>query len=76
MSVQDAIASLLEELRKSRGISRLFVTHKLALVRSIAARVQVLQAGRLVESGSVVDVMDQPTEDYTRQLLENSPSIG
>ena len=56
MSVQDAIASLLEELRKSRGISRLFVTHKLALVRSIAARVQVLQAGRLVESGSVVDV--------------------
>jgi len=76
VSVQGAIVSLLEELRKSRGISMLFVTHNLALVRSIAARVQILQAGRLVESGSVVDVMDRPTEDYTRQLLENSPSIG
>lgn len=76
VSVQGAIVSLLEELRRSRGISMLFVTHNLALVRSIAARVQILQAGRLVESGSVVDVMDRPTEDYTRQLLENSPSIG
>ena len=54
----------------------LFVTHNLALMRSIAARVQILKAGRLVESGSVVDVMDRPTEDYTRQLLDNSPSIG
>ena len=76
MSVQGSIVSLLEDLRKSRGISMLFVTHNLALVRSIAARVQILKSGRLVEHGSVVDVMDRPVEDYTRQLLENSPSIG
>jgi peptide/nickel transport system ATP-binding protein len=75
VSVQGSIVQLLEELRKSRGISMLFVTHNLALVRSIAARVQILSAGRLVESGSVVEVMDRPREDYTRELLANSPSI-
>ena len=52
----------------------LFVTHNLALVRSIAARVQILNEGRVVESGSVVEVMDSPQEDYTEQLLANSPT--
>jgi peptide/nickel transport system ATP-binding protein len=75
VSVQGSIVALLEGLRKERGISMLFVTHNLALVRSIAARVEILQAGRVVESGSVVTVMDTPREDYTRTLLSNSPRI-
>jgi peptide/nickel transport system ATP-binding protein len=75
VSVQGSIVSLLEDLRKSRGISMLFVTHNLALVRSIAARVQILNGGRLVESGSVVEVMDSPKEEYTKALLANSPRI-
>lgn len=75
VSVQGSIVSLLEDLRKSRGISMLFVTHNLALVRSIAARVQILNAGRVVESGPVVQVMDHPQEDYTKKLLANSPRI-
>ncbi len=75
VSVQGSIVALLEELRKSRGISMLFVTHNLALVRSIAARVQILSEGRLVESGSVVEVMDSPREEYTKRLLANSPRI-
>jgi peptide/nickel transport system ATP-binding protein len=75
VSVQGSIVALLEELRKSRGISMLFVTHNLALVRSIAARAQILQAGRVVESGPVVEVMDNPREDYTKRLLANSPRI-
>ncbi len=75
VSVQGSIVALLEELRKSRGISMLFVTHNLALVRSIAARVQILNGGRVVESGSVVEVMDSPKEEYTRRLLANSPRI-
>ena len=53
----------------------LFVTHNLALVRSIADRVQILNAGRVVEAGSVVEVMDRPQEAYTRKLLANSPRI-
>jgi peptide/nickel transport system ATP-binding protein len=75
VSVQGSIVSLLEDLRKSRGISMLFVTHNLALVRSIAARVQILNSGRVVEAGSVVEVIDSPREDYTRRLLANSPRI-
>jgi len=75
VSVQGSIVSLLERLRVSRGISMLFVTHNLALVRSIADRVQILNAGRVVESGSVVEVMDSPQEEYTRRLLANSPRI-
>jgi peptide/nickel transport system ATP-binding protein len=51
------------------------VTHNLALVRSIAARVEILQQGRVVEAGPVVDVMDHPREEYTRNLLSNSPRI-
>ena len=75
VSVQGSIVSLLEGLRQQRGISMLFVTHNLALVRSIAARVEILQAGRVVEAGSVVTVMETPREEYTRQLLSKSPSI-
>ena len=75
VSVQGSIVSLLESLRVSRGISMLFVTHNLALVRSIADRVQILNAGRVVEAGSVVEVMDSPKEEYTKRLLANSPRI-
>ena len=75
VSVQGSIVSLLESLRKSRGISMLFVTHNLALVRSIADRVQILNTGRVVEAGSVVEVMDSPKEEYTKRLLANSPRI-
>ena len=75
VSVQGSIVALLENLRKTRRISMLFVTHNLALVRSIAARVQVLNAGELVESGFVVEVLDTPKQDYTKRLLANSPRI-
>jgi len=75
VSVQGSIVALLEGLRKERGISMLFVTHNLALVRSIAARVEILQAGKVVEAGSVVTVMETPQEDYTKKLLSNSPRI-
>ena len=75
VSVQGSIVSLLESLRVSRGISMLFVTHNLALVRSIADRVQILNSGRVVEAGSVVEVMDSPKEEYTQRLLANSPRI-
>jgi peptide/nickel transport system ATP-binding protein len=75
VSVQGSIVALLEGLRQERGISMLFVTHNLALVRSIATRVEILQAGRVVEAGPVVTVMETPREEYTRKLLSNSPSI-
>jgi peptide/nickel transport system ATP-binding protein len=76
VSVQGSIVALLENLRKTRQISMLFVTHNLALVRSIAARVQVLNAGELVESGFVVEVLDTPKHEYTKRLLSNSPTVA
>jgi peptide/nickel transport system ATP-binding protein len=76
VSVQGSIVALLDDLRKTRQISMLFVTHNLALVRSIAARVEVLNAGELVESGFVVEVLDTPKEEYTKRLLSSSPAVN
>ncbi|MGW4751044.1 ABC transporter ATP-binding protein [Streptomyces chartreusis] len=73
VSVQAAIVGLLEELRASRGLSMLFVTHNLALVRSLATRVAVLSDGRIVEEGATADVLDRPSAAYTQQLLRDTP---
>jgi ABC-type dipeptide/oligopeptide/nickel transport system ATPase component len=54
----------------------LFVTHNLAVVRGIAQRVFVMQAGRLVESGSTDDVMHQPQSDETKRLLRDAPRFS
>lgn len=74
VSIQGAIVELLNSLKQAHGISMLFVTHDLALVRAIADRVLVLQSGRLVESGLAANVLDAPQHEYTRTLLANSPS--
>lgn len=74
VSVQAAIVALLQRLRTDRNLSMLFVTHDLALVRSIADRVAVLNGGRIVEIGSTDTVLDRPNDAYTRQLLEETPS--
>jgi peptide/nickel transport system ATP-binding protein len=75
VSVQAAIIELLAELRKEMGLSLLFITHDLALIRTIADRVAVMNKGRIVEQGSVDTILTAPTADYTRQLLANTPSI-
>ncbi|MFF4253735.1 ABC transporter ATP-binding protein [Streptomyces sp. NPDC001663] len=76
VSVQASIVGLLEELRSSRGLSMLFVTHNLALVRSLATRVAVLSDGHIVEEGSTAHVLDRPSAAYTRQLLADTPGRG
>jgi peptide/nickel transport system ATP-binding protein len=75
VSVQAAIVDLLRELRADMGLSILFITHNLALIRTIADRVCVMTAGRIVETGTITDVFASPSADYTRQLLANTPSI-
>jgi len=74
-SVQAAIVELLEELREREDVSLLFVTHNLALVRTIADRVAVLDRGRLVESGVTARVLDAPEAEYTQRLLADTPSL-
>ena len=75
VSIQGSITELLNSIKAERHISMLFVTHDLALVRSIADRVLVLQHGRLVESGLAADVLDRPQEEYTQNLLANTPTL-
>ena len=53
----------------------LFVTHNLALVRSIAQEVAVMNEGRIVEYGLVDAVLDDPQADYTKKLLSDTPTV-
>jgi len=75
VSVQATILQLLRGLQDD-GLSILFVTHDLGVVRAIADRVVVLREGKLVESGTVESVLDQPTAAYTRMLVNDSPSLS
>jgi peptide/nickel transport system ATP-binding protein len=76
VSVQAAIVTLLRRLQDDLGLSILFVTHNLPLVRSIAQRIAVMQAGRIVEAGSVEQVLERPDNDYTKRLLADAPRLA
>ncbi|QQS01283.1 MAG: ABC transporter ATP-binding protein [Austwickia sp.] len=75
VSIQGAITGLLTRIKNERGISLLFVTHNLALTRTIADRVLVLRQGHLVESGLTARVLDHPEQDYTRDLVAHTPRL-
>jgi oligopeptide/dipeptide ABC transporter ATP-binding protein len=73
VSVQAVILKLLESLRRRLGMSYLFVSHDLSVVRLLADRVLVMYLGRIVEMGSVTEVFERPRHPYTRALLSCVP---
>ncbi|MFX1677845.1 ABC transporter ATP-binding protein [Mitsuaria sp. CC2] len=75
VSVQAQILNLLRELQRSRGLSFLFITHNIGVVEYIADEVAVMQAGRIVESGTCDAVLGSPKQDYTRTLLAAVPRV-
>ena len=73
VTVQAEILSLMQELKRRRGMSLFFITHDFGVVAQIADRVAVMREGRIVETGALNDVLERPAHDYTRQLLAAVP---
>jgi peptide/nickel transport system ATP-binding protein len=73
VSVQAVVLNLLQELKQSLGMSYLFVSHDLNVVRLLCDRVIVMRAGRIVEQGPTERVLSSPQEQYTRDLLTAIP---
>ncbi len=73
VSVRAQILRLMADLRERERLSYLFITHDLGVVRALADRVIVMLQGKVVESGTVDEVLQSPRHDYTRQLLAATP---
>jgi len=73
VTVQAQILELLAKLKSDRGMSMLFITHDLGIVRKIADRVCVMTRGKIVETGKTADVFLNPQHDYTKHLLAAEP---
>lgn len=75
VTVQAQILRLLDRLRRDLDMSLLLITHDLGVIAGLADRIYVMLDGKVVETGSVDDIFDRPTDDYTKSLLAAVPRI-
>ena len=75
VSVGAQVINLLRELQREFGLTYLFISHSMPLVRYLCDRVAVMQRGRLVELGDCEQVCDAPQEEYTRNLIAATPEM-
>ena len=75
VSVRAQVLALLEELQQQYQLSYLFITHDLSIIPAIAHQVAVMKEGKIVEQGSVEQIMRNPQHDYTQKLLNSAPEL-
>ena len=75
VSVQAQVLELLQKLRKELGISLVFISHDILLVRSFADKVIVMYKGKKMEEGNVQDVLVNPKHPYTQALIASVPTL-
>ena len=75
VSVGAQIVNLLRTLQREHGLTYLFISHSMPLVRYLATRIAVMEHGRLIETGEAEELCVSPKENYTRQLLAATPEL-
>ena len=75
VSVQAQVLNLLNDLKKELGLTMLFISHDLSVVRYMCDRIMVMHQGKIIESGNAEEIYGNPKMDYTRQLLEAVPKV-
>ena len=73
VSVQATVLNLINELKKEFNFTSLFISHDLSVVHYISDRIMVMNKGKIVESGTADEVYRNPTDEYTKQLIESIP---
>ena len=76
VTIQAQILDLLERIREQEDLTIIYISHDLAVVRMICSRVAVFREGQLIEIGDVSDVLNNPTENYTRTLIASAPRFS
>jgi len=76
VTVQAQVLALLDDLRRSRGLAILFITHDFGVVGQLCDRVAVMYGGRIVEAGDTADVLAAPAHPYTKRLIACVPELG
>ena len=75
VSVQAQILNLMRDLQDRQGLTYLFISHNLVVVRYIADEIGVLRQGRIVESGTAAEILEAPSHQYTRRLVAAVPTV-
>ena len=76
VTIQAEILALINRLKREKGMAVLFITHDMAVVAQMADRVVVMYRGRIVETGTVTEIFENPQQDYTKALLAAVPKLG